>query len=250
MKIKRTEFTTTFVVLALCAITAALTLLSAYGAVCVAWDPFWTRELGAPGSGVHMMQYVWDNLLLFRISNIITWVGAVFWGYVIYAILTQKKGAYLMALGTSVVCFIMGLIPALIADLDGVDAENPFEIGSPHWARTFANFLVILVIVIPPVRKSVQKFASAENKFTGNVAQQLMIMSMFFFWLSIMSFLGTNFMASAHVISGVNIWQLVEIQTIGAYATSVVGASMLGGGFILKKFKPSNSLITSMEGNH
>ena len=196
-----------------------------------------------------MMQYVYDNLLLFRISNIITWIGAVFWGYVIYAVLTQKKFAYLMALGTSVVCFIMGIIPALIADLSKVDEETAFSIGSPHWARTFANLLVIIVLVIPPVRKSVMKFASVENKLTGNVAQQIMMMSVFFFWLSLMSFLGTNFMASAHVISGVNVWQIVEIQTIGTIATSVVGASMLGGGFILKQFKPSNSLITSVEGN-
>ncbi len=100
-----------------------------------------------------MFTYVEANLLLFRISNIITWIGAIFWGYIIYATLTQKKGAYIMALITSFISFVMGLIPALIADLDGVDAENPFEIGSPHWARTFANFLVILVLVIPHVRK-------------------------------------------------------------------------------------------------
>ncbi|MHA1887556.1 MAG: hypothetical protein ACTSX0_05995, partial [Promethearchaeota archaeon] len=70
------------------------------------------------------------------------------------------------------------------------------------------------------------------------------------FWLSMISFLGTNFMASAHVISGFNYWQLVEIQSLGAYTTSIIGVSMLGGGFILKHFKPANSLITSVEGNH
>ena len=252
MKLKRNEFTTSFVVIALFAITAALTLLSAYGAVCIAWQPFYRT----PPFSMMMFPYVEANLLLFRISNIVTWIGAIFWGYVIFATLTQKKGAYLMALITSVICFGFGLAPALIADISGWKADNaglltvPFEIGSPHWARTIANLLVIIVILIPPVRKSIQKFASAENRFTGNVAQQIMMMSMFFFWLSLMSFLGTNFMASAHVVSGINVWELVEIQSIGAIATSVVGASMLGGGFILKQFKPSKSLMTSVEGNH
>ena len=250
MKIKRNEFTTTLVVIALFAVTAALMLLSAYGAVCVAWDPLQTfAEMPSPPfpPGVLLWPYVVDNLLIFKISNIITWIGTFVWGWVIYATLTQKKGAYLTALITSIISFAMALTPALIADLSKVDEETSFSIGSPHWARTFANLLVIIVLLIPPVRKSIVKFASAENKFTGNIAQQIMMMSMFFFWLSIMSFLGTNFMASAHIVQGINTWQLVEIQSIGAYTALLTGVSMLGGGFILKQFKPSNSLITSLE---
>jgi len=268
MKIKRNEFTTSLVVIALFAVTAALQLLSAYGAVCVAWDPLQTyAELGFPfAEGTLLWPAQIENLLLFKISNIITWIGTFAWGWIIYATLTQKKGAYLTALITSGISFVMGLIPALIVDLaapavglsrcegqppfmqpEGGCVLGSFSIGSPHWARTFANLLVILVLVIPPVRKSLVKFASAENRFTGNVAQQIMMMSMFFFWLSIMSFLGTNFMASAHLVQGINTWQLVEIQSIGAYTALITGVSMLGGGFILKQFKPSNSLITSLE---
>ncbi|MHA1887333.1 MAG: hypothetical protein ACTSX0_04855, partial [Promethearchaeota archaeon] len=212
MKLKRNEFTTSFVVLALFAVTAALTLLSAYGAVCVTWDPKYSEP---PFSMA--FAYVMENLVVFRIANIITWLGALFWGYVIFAFLTQRKGAYIMALLTAIVSFAAGLVPALISDLSKVNEETPFSIGSPHWARTFANLLVIIVLLIPPVRRSVVKFASTENRFTGNVAKQLMMMSLFFFWLSMISFLGTNFMASAHVISGFNYWQLVEIQSLGAY---------------------------------
>jgi len=262
MKLKRNEFTTSFVVIALFAITAALQLMSAYGAVCIAWDPFYRN----PPMSMIMFPYVGANLLIFRISNIVTWIGAIFWGYIIYATLTQKKGAYLMALITSFISFVMGLIPALIADIYAIPGDyadcledwvvgmpecvEGFTIGSPHWARTFANFLVILVLVIPYVRKSVVKFASAENRYTGNVAQQIMLMSMFFFWLSLMSFLGTNFMASAHIVQGINVWELLEIQSIGAYTTLITGVSMLGGGFILKQFKPSRALIATVEVNN
>ncbi|MHA1618890.1 MAG: hypothetical protein ACTSVZ_06370, partial [Promethearchaeota archaeon] len=83
----------------------------------------------------------------------------------------------------------------------------------------------------------------------GNIARQIMVMSLFFFWLSIVSFLGTNFMAGAHVVSSINIWQLVEIQTIGSYVTSAIGISMLGGGLIVKQFMPSHSVTTSVELN-
>lgn len=256
MKLKRNELTNTFVLIALFAVTAATQLLSAYGAMCSAWFP------------ANLSPHIEANLFLYRFSNIVTWIGALFWGYVIYAVLTQKKGAYLMALITSFVSFVMGIIPAIISDTASAanryaaclllpspaqpegGCVEAFAIGSPHWARVFANGMVLILLLIPPMRKGIQKFVSSENRMTGNVAQQIMIMSIFFFWLSIVSILGTNFMAGAHMSYGVNVWELVQAQNIGAWTTGILGVSMLSGGFILKQFKPSRSLITTTEANH
>ncbi|MHA1746579.1 MAG: hypothetical protein ACTSWW_11300 [Promethearchaeota archaeon] len=240
MKLKRYEFSTTFAMLALFVVTAAFQLMSAYGAVCIAWDPGYARP-----PFTMLFAYAFDNLLLFRISNIITWLGTLVWGYVIFAMLTQKKGAYLIALITSAVSFVFGLIPAIIADTKNFTV--PFSVGSPHWGRTFANLMVLILLLIPPVRTSLQNFTAAENRWTGKVAQQLMVMSLFVFWLSLVSFLGTTFMAGAHVVDGVNIWEIVQIQTYGSYITLAAGVSMLGGGFILKQFNPSKALITTVE---
>jgi hypothetical protein len=190
---------------------------------------------------------VHDNLLLFQISNIVTWIFAFFWGFVIWSTLTQKKFAYWLALATSGISFVFGLIPALYADTNAF--SDPFELGSPHWARTFANGLVLILLVIPPVFKSMLAFTATENQMTGNIARQIVMMSIFFFWLSFVSFLGTNFMAGAHLVSSINIWQLVEIQTIGSYVTSAIGLTMLGGGLVVKQFMPSHSVTTSVELN-
>ena len=253
---KRSDISTTFVLVALFAVTAALTLLSAYGAICIAWDPFWLNRAN-PYTGALMYPYIVENEILYKASNIITWIGAFFWGYIIYTIFAQKKYAYLLALINSAVCFVMGIIPAMISQTKGfidvvIDGETlpwtaGFTISSPHWARTFANALILIVLLIPPVKKALDGFVTSNYKMSGNVAQQIMMMSMFFFWLSLVSFLGTTFMASAHVIDGINVWEMVEIQSIGAYATLAVGASMLGGGFILKQFNPSKALITTVE---
>ena len=54
-------------------------------------------------------------------------------------------------------------------------------------------------------------------------------------------------MAGAHLVDGVNIWEIVQIQTYGSYVTLAAGVSMLGGGFILKQFNPSKALITTIE---
>ena len=242
MNIKRSQFSTTFVMIALYAITAAVQLLSAYGSVCVTWNYAMPYTMSFP--------YVGENLFLFKLSNIVAWLCAFFWGFVIYCTLTQKKMAYILALISSFLSFVFGLIPAMLADLSKVDAETAFSIGSPHWGKTMASALVLILLIIPPVRNSLQTFVSTENKMTGNISRQIMMMSLFFFWFSFVSLLGTNFMAGAHMVNGVNYWQLVEIQSIGTYVTAFAGISMLGGGFLVKQFKPSTTLITSMEENH
>jgi hypothetical protein len=71
-------------------------------------------------------------------------------------------------------------------------------------------------------------------------------MAGFFLWFSFVSFLGTGFMANAHVVEGFNVWQLVEIQTIGGVATAIAGCSMLVGGGIMKMIKPPTSFTTTL----
>jgi hypothetical protein len=191
------------------------------------------------------------------VSNIITWVFAFFWGFIIYCVFAQKKIAYILALATSLISCIFGLIPALIAE--GVIpyseyVAGSFEIGSPHWARTFANGLVFILLLADGIWHLITKkgnlmtFTAPGNKIDVNVSKQLVMMSMFFFWLSLVSFLGTNFMRAAHVVDGINIWQLVEAQNIGGISTAVIGGSMLGVGMLLKQISASKSLISTMEG--
>lgn len=64
-------------------------------------------------------------------------------------------------------------------------------------------------------------------------------MSVFFIWFAFVSFLGTTFMAGAHVVDGINYWELVEIQSIGGYATAIAGSTFLASGLVTKYLKPS-----------
>lgn len=266
MTIKRSEFATNFVMIALYAVTGALMLLSAYGATCIAWNPGYSVPIPCPPPPFDyriMAPYVYNAPLIFQISNIITWVGAFAWGLVIYAVLTQKKWSYWLALGTSAVGFIFGLIPAVIADTYAAAnndvSENAcvvdivpraFEIGSPHWARTFASALVLIILIAIFViakiqKKSVLKYAGLESAMVGNVARQLVMMSMFLFWLSIVSFLGTEFMSGAHVLQGVNVWETLQIQSTGAWVTAISGGTMLTSGLIFSRFKSMRTFSTT-----
>ncbi|MFX0034900.1 MAG: hypothetical protein ACFE9I_04570 [Candidatus Hermodarchaeota archaeon] len=243
MRIKRFEFGISIILLAFFAMAGAVMLLSAYGAACVAWGGYDVMPYSMA------FGYVADNLLLFQASNIITWIFGFVWGFVIYMYLTGKKWTYWAALATSAVGFIFGLIPALIADTKNF--TEPFEgIGSPHWGRTLINLLILIILlvilVVPYTRHTVKNFITRErlgSKMATNIAKQLMFMSIFFFWLAFVSFLGTSFLADAHVVNGINFWETIEIQFIGGIVTTITGSLMLTSGLIINQIK-QRSILT------
>jgi hypothetical protein len=75
------------------------------------------------------------------------------------------------------------------------------------------------------------------SAYKGQISKQLYVIAAFLFWLSFVSFIGSNFMKDAHVIEGFNAWSLVEIQLIGGIATAFAGSSALGGGMIVSQIQ-------------
>jgi Sec-independent protein secretion pathway component TatC len=101
-----------------------------------------------------------------------------------------------------------------------------------------------IVLILPATRKGLLSFlAPGETRMSGNVARQLIMMSLFFFWLAAFSFLGSEFMRNAHVIDGVNIWSTIQIQFVGGIVTALIGSSMLAGGLIVSQIKRPSSLL-------
>ncbi|GAI19965.1 unnamed protein product, partial [marine sediment metagenome] len=117
-KIKRTEFGTNVILIALFAVTGALMLISAYGATCVAWDPAWYDRWipMPPPDGTYMFAHIRNNLMLYQSFNVLTWVMAFVWIAVIWAFITNKTWGMIAAIGSSVVSFVLGLTLALYSD--------------------------------------------------------------------------------------------------------------------------------------
>jgi hypothetical protein len=197
--------------------------------------------------------------VLFQVFNVFTWILAFAWGFVIYVYFTKWpwKRIFLIAIIVAVLGFVTGLTQALIADTNGFTFQTwdlttqdyiaaPFEIGSPHWGRTMANFLMIIILLlmnfVPPFKVAAKKFVE-ERSVAGQYTKQLILMSMFFFWLAVVSFLGTTWMADAHVVGGINVWQTIELQFLGGVVTSIVGASMLTTALIYNQIRPPSALI-------
>jgi hypothetical protein len=249
-KIKRYEFGINIVILILFALAAGISLLSAYGAACVAWDPtYWARPVYAPSPPfppgtilAYMFAYMATFGPLFQVFNIITWITAFVMAFLIYAFLTGFLSRFIwpIALVNSFLAAAAGLIPAIIADTNGF--TETFDMGSPHWAKAIVNTLVFVVLVVVFLLDtfkvtSFKSFTAKDNRFSGNVGRQLMLVSFILLWLSALSFLGTTFMAEAHVSGGINVWQTIEIQSLGAFITLFGGVSTFSAGLIYNQIK-------------
>ncbi|NVM45959.1 MAG: hypothetical protein HWN79_13665 [Candidatus Lokiarchaeota archaeon] len=273
-RIKRSELIFNIIILALFAVVASTQLLSAYGASCVAWLPsYWGQEVLASGPPFPpgfiitvMFPYMTEFSVLFQIMNVFTWILAFAWGFLLYAYFTKWpwKRIFIMGMIVAALGFITGIIPAIIADTNGFtflewEAGTPFvpvqdwvtftfEIGSPHWGRTMANFLMMIVFLVmnfvPRLKVATKNFVEVRN-VAGQYTKQLIIMALFFFWLGAASFLGTSFMADAHVVGGINVWETIELQFLGGVVTSLIGASMLSTALIYHLIRPSPALITA-----
>ena len=273
-RIKRSELIFNIIILALFAVVASTQLLSAYGAMCVAWDPtYWGRIVPVPPTSplwaitpepktmTVMFNYLVTYGVLFQVMNVFTWILAFAWGFLLYLYFTKYpwKRIFLAGIIISFLGFLTGLIPALIADTNGFTntvfdratqswIADAFAIGSPHWGRTYGNLLMVFVFLamnfVPRLNVAAKKFVEERN-IAGQYVKQLILMAMFFFWLGAASFLGTSFMSDAHIVGGINVWEMIEIQFIGGVVTSLIGASMLSTALIYSVLRPSSALITT-----
>ncbi len=243
-RIKRSELIFNLIILALFAVVASTQLLSAYGAMCVVWDipvnPMFTYwdMFG------HAETFAW----IYQPSNIISWIVAFAYGFLIYSYFTKMpwKRFFIIAMVVAFLGFITGLLPALVSDTSGF--TEAFDFGSPNWGRTIGNLLMMVVLLamnfVPRFKVATKKFMEERN-IAGQYVKQLILMSLFFFWLAAVSFLGTEFMRGAHVVDGFNVWTTVDIQFFGGVVTALIGTSMMSTALIYNQIRPSSALVTT-----
>ena len=243
-RIKRSEFIFNLLILALFAVVAATQLLSAYGAMCVVWD----IPVNPMMSYWDMFAYAETFAWIYQPSNVITWIIAFAYGFLIYFYFTKMpwKRFFIIAMVVSFLGFITGLLPAIISDTAGF--TEAFDFGSPNWGRTIGNIIMLGVLLLmnyyPKLNVAVKKFIE-ERSVAGQYVKQLVLISLFFFWLAATSFLGTEFMRGAHVVDGVNIWQTVDFQFAGGVITAIIGTSLMSSALIYSRIRPSSALITT-----
>ena len=243
-RIKRSELIFNFIILALFAVVASTQLLSAYGAICVVWNIPVNPMMSYWDMFAHAETFAW----IYQPSNVITWIIAFAYGFLIYSYFTKMpwKRFFLIAMIVSFLGFITGLLPAIVSDTSGF--TEAFDFGSPNWGRTIGNLIMMAVILmmnfVPRFKVAVKKFIE-ERSIAGQYVKQMILISLFFFWLAAVSFLGTEFMRGAHVVDGFNVWTTVDFQMLGGVITAIIGTSMMSTALIYNQIRPSSALITT-----
>jgi len=235
------------IILALFAVVASTQLLSAYGAICVVWDlpvnpmmSWWDMPTQA-----HVASFGW----IYQSSNIITWICAFAYGFLIYSYFTKMpwKRFFIIAMVVSFLGFISGLLPSLISETKGFTVAIE-GMTTPNWGRTIGNALMLVVLLamnfVPRFKVATKKFIEERN-IAGQYVKQMILVSLFFFWLAAVSFLGTEFMRGAHVVDGINVWTTVDFQFLGGVITALIGTSMLSTALIYNQIRPSSALVTT-----
>lgn len=177
---------------------AAIGLVSGIGSTCTTFDPRWWK--------VDSFSIIEDFQLVFILTYIVTWIVALAWGVLFWALRTRKGWFYNAALITSIAGILSGFIPTAILFYEwwasyGVTGM----IFTPSWFRTIINAIILIVLLLPVIRHGITDHmkevgASAGGSVGSQVAQFAYVLFGFGVVMIVQPFI-----MPTHIINGVNI---------------------------------------------
>ncbi|MFX0210241.1 MAG: hypothetical protein ACFFDT_29950 [Candidatus Hodarchaeota archaeon] len=183
---------------------AAIGLLSGIGSTCTTFDSRWWKA-GSPEDG-YSFAIIGDFQLVYILSYIVTWLVAIAWGVLFWALMTRKGWFTRTAIITSIAGFLSGFLPAAILlyewymsyGLNGM-------LFTPSWFRTLINAILLIILLIPRIRWGItDHMKEAAGSASGSVGSQVAQFAFVLFGFGIMMII-QPFIMPMHIIDGVNI---------------------------------------------
>ena len=177
---------------------AAIGLVSGIGSTCTTFDPIWWK--------IDSFSIIEDFQLVFVITYMVTWLVAIAWGVLFWALLRRKTWFYNTALITSIAGFLSGFIPAAILLYDWYMSYG--ETGmmfTPSWFRTIINLAILIMLLIPVIRHGITDHMEEIGASTGgSVGSDVAQFAYVLFGFGIVMMVQPLIMPM-HIIDGVNI---------------------------------------------
>ncbi|MFX0171996.1 MAG: hypothetical protein ACFE9L_08755 [Candidatus Hodarchaeota archaeon] len=183
---------------------AAIGIVSGIGSTCTTFDSRWWK-LGNPEDG-YPFAIIGDFQLVYILSYFVTWLVAIAWGVLFWALMTRKAWFSRIAIITSIAGFLSGFFPAAILlyewymsyGLNGM-------MFTPSWFRTLINAILLIILLIPVVRKKIIEHMNETTSSTReSVGSQVAQFAFVLFGFGIMMII-QPFIMPMHIIDGVNI---------------------------------------------
>ncbi|UCE12979.1 MAG: hypothetical protein JSV04_12405 [Candidatus Heimdallarchaeota archaeon] len=229
---------------------AAIGLVSGIGATCTTFDPGWWKLINSDGG--YTFGVIGENQLIYVLSYFVTWLVAIAWGVLYWALGTRKRWFYPVALITSILGFFSGFLPAFILFWEwylsyGVNGM----VFTPSWFRTIINLIIFIILILPMVRRGVNTHMEDVGVSTDeSVGSQVTQFAYVLFGFGIVMMF-QPFLMPMHIIDGVNIassygYLLASgtLQFIGGLTCILLGLVTRIAGHVLAVDRASDSTPT------
>ncbi|MFX0184132.1 MAG: hypothetical protein ACFE95_13700 [Candidatus Hodarchaeota archaeon] len=183
---------------------AAIGLVSGIGSTCTTFDSRWWKLTNDEGG--YTFAIIGEFQLVYILSYIVTWLVAIAWGVLFWALMTRKAWFSRTALITSIAGFLSGFFPAAILLYEwymsyGVNGM----MFTPSWFRTLINAILLIILLIPGIRHGITAhMKEASASVVGSVGSQVAQFAYVLFGFGIIMML-QPFVMPTHIIDGVNI---------------------------------------------
>ncbi|UCG03821.1 MAG: hypothetical protein JSW11_07505 [Candidatus Heimdallarchaeota archaeon] len=202
---KLKEFPRTIAILyILIGAAAAIGIVSGIGSTCTTFFPIWW-ELGSPEEG-YPFAIIGDTQIAFILAYIVTWLVALVWGALFWALGVKKTWFYKVAIITSAAGFLSGFIPVAILFYEwymsfGLNGM----LFTPSWFRTIINLVILVMLLIPVVKRGITGYIEETGVSAGgSVGSQVTQFSLVLFGFSVVMMVQPLIMPT-HIIGGVNV---------------------------------------------
>ncbi|MHA1226793.1 MAG: hypothetical protein ACTSPV_08645 [Candidatus Hodarchaeales archaeon] len=165
-------------------------VIGAIGSTCVAWDPKWW-------AASEKLAIIGEYHLIFKAVYIITWLVAIAWAVIFWALKTGKPWFYKAAL-VNCILGLTGFIKIVILFIGGMKF-------APAWFRMIIHIAILVVLLNPKYRDQIQDFV--EKKSSSEVGSSGSQVANFSYVLigSGLALILQPLIMPTHIIDGLNV---------------------------------------------
>ena len=174
----------------------AIGLLSAIGSTCVSLDPFWQKGPFAIAA---------DYALVWLITYFVTWISALAWGVIFWALRARKAWFYPVAIINSIAGFLSRGIPAIIMTIGFFSTPRTGLMFTPSWVIAILNLVILILLLLPAFKQGIEAHMEEPGLSSeSSVGSQVSEFAFVLFGFGIVMIL-QPFIMPTHIIEGINI---------------------------------------------
>ena len=175
---------------------AAIGVVSAFGSTCVSLDPYYQK---GPFAIAADFKEVW------LITYFVTWLSAIAWGVLFWALRMRKAWFYRVAIINSIAGCLSRGIPAVLMSIGFFSTPRTGLLFTPSWLITILNLVILIVLLLPAYKQGIKEYIEETGASSGgSVGSQVASFAYVLFGFGIVMMVQPLIMPT-HIIDGVNI---------------------------------------------